>query len=98
MELDNLYTIIKTKHFKFLYNRFKNEFSFVKNRITKYYNIKKIKKCHNLCRNIRASANRPSANGKTSEQGTNPNGIERIMFEPFEEGSKRTNSIFKKSA
>ena len=41
---DNLYTVIKVKHFKFLYNRFKNEFSFVKNRITKYYNIKKMKR------------------------------------------------------
>ncbi len=44
IELDNLYTTIKTKHLKFLYNKFKNEFSFVKNRIIKYYNIKKIKK------------------------------------------------------
>ncbi len=41
---NNLYAIIKAKHFKFLYNRFKNEFSFVKDQITKYYNIKKIKK------------------------------------------------------
>jgi len=41
---NNLYTIIKTKHFKFLYNKFKNELSFIKNRIIKYYNIKKIKR------------------------------------------------------
>ncbi len=41
--LNNLYTVIKVKYFKFLYNKFKNEFSFVKNRMTKYYNIKKIK-------------------------------------------------------
>ncbi len=42
--LDNLYAIIKIEHLKFLYNRFKNELSFVKDRITKYYNIKKIKR------------------------------------------------------
>ncbi len=41
---DNLYTIIKIKHLKFLYNRFKDELSFIKNRITKYYNIKRIKR------------------------------------------------------
>ncbi len=41
---DNLYAIIKVKHFKFLYNKFKNEFLFVKDWITKYYNIKKMKK------------------------------------------------------
>ncbi len=41
--LDNPYIIIKIKHFKFLYDRFKNEFSFVKDRIIKYYNIKKMK-------------------------------------------------------
>src|SRR6266699_5085736 len=44
IRLDNLYVVIKIKHFKFLYNRFKNEFSFVKNQITKYYNIKKMKR------------------------------------------------------
>ncbi len=43
IELDNLYIIIKIKYFKFLYNKFKNELSFVKDRITKYYNIKRIK-------------------------------------------------------
>jgi len=42
--LDNLYIIIKVEHFKFLYDRFKNELSFVKDRITKYYNIKKIRR------------------------------------------------------
>ncbi len=40
---DNLYTVIKVEYLKFLYNRFKNELSFVKNRMAKYYNIKKIK-------------------------------------------------------
>ena len=40
---DNPYAAIKAKHFKFLYDKFKNEFSFVKNRIAKYYNIKKMK-------------------------------------------------------
>ena len=39
---DNLYIIIKVEYLKFLYDRFKNEFSFVKNQITKYYNIQKI--------------------------------------------------------
>src|SRR6266699_4113883 len=43
IRLDNLYVVIKAKHLKFLYNRFKNEFSFVRNRIAKYYNIKRIK-------------------------------------------------------
>ncbi len=42
--LDNLYIVIKVKHFKFLYNRFKNELSFVKNRMVKYYNVKRMKK------------------------------------------------------
>ena len=42
--LDNLYIIIKVEHFKFLYNRLKNELSFVKNKMTKYYNIKKMKR------------------------------------------------------
>ncbi len=41
---DNLYIIIKVEYLKFLYDRFKNEFSFVKNQITKYYNIKRMKK------------------------------------------------------
>ena len=58
--LDNLYIIIKAKHFKFLHNKFKSELSFVKNRITKYYNIKKIKrlffekedKTYLFCKNI----------------------------------------------
>ncbi len=57
---DNLYIIIKIEYFKFLYNRFKNEFSFVKEQIAKYYNIKKIKgpsfekgdKAYLLCKNI----------------------------------------------
>src|SRR6266699_3179858 len=44
IRLDNPYIIIKVKHFKFLYNRFKNELSFVKDQITKYYNIKKMKR------------------------------------------------------
>ncbi len=58
--LDNLYIAIKVKHFKFLYNKFKNELSFIKNRIAKYYNIKKMKelsfkkggKMYLLCKNI----------------------------------------------
>ena len=41
--LNNLYIIIKIKHFKFLYDKFKNELSFIRNRIIKYYNIKKMK-------------------------------------------------------
>src|SRR6266699_500688 len=41
---DNLYAIIKVKHLKFLYDRFKNEFLFVKDRIIKYYNIKRMKR------------------------------------------------------
>ncbi len=41
---DNLYITIKVEHFKFLYNKFKNELSFVKNRMTKYYDIKKMKR------------------------------------------------------
>ncbi len=41
---NNLHIVIKIEHLKFLYNRFKNELSFIKDRITKYYNIKKIKK------------------------------------------------------
>ncbi len=42
--LNNLYIVIKIKHFKFLYNKFKNEFIFVKDWIIKYYNIKRMKK------------------------------------------------------
>ncbi len=44
IELNNLYTVIKAKHLKFLYNKLKNEFSFIRNRIIIYYNIKRIKK------------------------------------------------------
>ncbi len=40
---DNPYVVIKVKYLKFLYNRFKNELSFVRNQIIKYYNIKKMK-------------------------------------------------------
>ncbi len=42
--LNNLYIAIKVEYLKFLYDRLKNELSFVKNRITKYYNIKRIKR------------------------------------------------------
>ena len=42
--LDNLYVVIKVEYFKFLYNRFKNEFLFVRDWMTKYYNIKRMKK------------------------------------------------------
>ncbi len=42
--LDNLYVIIKIKYFKFLYDKLKNKLSFVKDRMIKYYNIKRIKK------------------------------------------------------
>ncbi len=42
--LDNLYVVIKIEYFKFLYDRFKNELLFVKDRMTKYYNIKKMKR------------------------------------------------------
>ncbi len=57
---DNLYVVIKAKYFKFLYDKFKNELLFVKDRITKYYNIKKMKrlsfkeegKTYLLCKNI----------------------------------------------
>jgi len=44
IELNNLYVTIKIKHFKFLYNKFKNELSFIKDRMIIYYNIEKIKK------------------------------------------------------
>ncbi len=58
--LDNLYAVIKVEHLKFLYDRFKTEFSFVRDRIVKYYDIKKIKepsfkerdKMYLLCKNI----------------------------------------------
>ncbi len=57
---DNLYAAIKAEHFKFLYNRLKNKFSFVRDRIAKYYNIKRMKrssfeerdKVYLLCKNI----------------------------------------------
>src|SRR6266566_4215059 len=41
---NNLYAAIKIKHFKFLYNKLKSELLFIKNRMTKYYNIKKMKR------------------------------------------------------
>ncbi len=41
---NNPYIIIKIKYLKFLYDKLKNELSFVKDRIAKYYNIKKMKK------------------------------------------------------
>ncbi len=41
---NNPYTTIKAEHFKFLYNKFKNKLLFVKNRIAKYYNIKRMKR------------------------------------------------------
>src|SRR6266699_227826 len=41
--LNNLYTVIKIEYLKFLYNRLKNELLFVKDRMIKYYNIKKMK-------------------------------------------------------
>src|SRR6266566_903309 len=44
IESNNLYVVIKVEYLKFLYDKFKSEFSFVKDRITKYYNIKRIKK------------------------------------------------------
>ncbi len=40
---DNLYITIKIEYLKFLYDRFKNELLFVKDRMAKYYNIKRIK-------------------------------------------------------
>ncbi len=42
--LNNLYATVKIEHLKFLYNRFKNKFSFIRNRMVKYYNIKRIKR------------------------------------------------------
>ena len=44
IELDNLYTTIKTKYLKFLYDKFKNKLLFIKNQMVKYYNIKRMKK------------------------------------------------------
>ncbi len=41
--LNNLYIAIKVEYLKFLYDRFKNEFSFVKDWMAKYYNTKKMK-------------------------------------------------------
>ncbi len=41
--LDNLYTVIKVEYLKFLYDKFKNKLLFIKDRIIKYYNIKKMK-------------------------------------------------------
>ncbi len=60
IESNNLYIIIKVEYLKFLYNKFKNKLSFIKNRITKYYNVKKMKrlsfekrnKIYLLCKNI----------------------------------------------
>ncbi len=40
---NNLYITIKIEYLKFLYDKLKNELLFVKDQITKYYNIKKIK-------------------------------------------------------
>ncbi len=42
--LDNPYVTIKVEYFKFLYDRFKNELLFVKDRIMKYYNVKRMKR------------------------------------------------------
>ncbi|SRR6266566_1140518 len=58
--LDNLYVVIKVEHLKFLYDKLKNEFSFVRDRMTKYYNIKRMKgssfekgsKVYLFCKNI----------------------------------------------
>jgi len=58
--LDNLYTVIKAEYLKFLYNKFKNELSFIKDWMVKYYNIKKMKglsfekgdKVYLFCKNI----------------------------------------------
>ncbi len=57
---NNLYTAIKVEYLKFVYDRLKNELSFIKDRIVKYYNIKKMKglsfekggKVYLLCKNI----------------------------------------------
>ncbi len=42
--LNNLYVVIKIEYLKFLYDKFKNEFSFVKDRMIKYYNNKRMKR------------------------------------------------------
>ncbi len=60
IRLNNLYAAIKIEYLKFLYNRFKNKLLFIKDRITKYYNIKKMKglsfekgdKMYLFCKNI----------------------------------------------
>ncbi len=60
IRLDNLYTVIKVEYFKFLYDRLKNELLFVKKRMAKYYNIKRMKrpsfkegsKMYLFCKNI----------------------------------------------
>ncbi len=44
IRLNNLYIIIKVEHLKFLYDRLKDELLFVRNRMAKYYNIKRMKK------------------------------------------------------
>ncbi len=57
---DNPYIIIKVEHLKFLYNRLRNELSFIRNRISKYYNNKRMKgpsfknggKVYLFCKNI----------------------------------------------
>ena len=43
IRLNNLYVVIKVKHFKFLYDRFKNEVFFIKDQIIQYYNVKRMK-------------------------------------------------------
>src|SRR6266699_1642619 len=57
---NNLYIAIKVEYLKFLYNKLKNELLFIRNRIIKYYNGKKMKrpsfeerdKVYLLCKNI----------------------------------------------
>ena len=44
IRLDNSYAAVKIEHFKFLYDKFKNKVLFIRSRIAKYYNIKRIKK------------------------------------------------------
>src|SRR6266699_1694064 len=44
IRLDNPYITIKIKHLKFLYDKLKNELSFVRDRMAKYYNIKRMKR------------------------------------------------------
>jgi len=43
---DNLYTTIKVEHFKFIKKRLKNKLLFIKDRIAKYYNNKKMKESY----------------------------------------------------